>query len=68
MSEVIDVFIGPTLDPGEPVLAAPEIRVRPPVQHVDLFDPAIRDGDTVVVIDGMYHQAPCGTRKSWHAA
>ena len=63
MSEVIHVFIGPTLDPGEPVLAAPGIRVRPPVQHGDLFDAAIRDGDTVVVIDGVYHQAPAVRHK-----
>ncbi|MEH0551150.1 TfuA-like protein [Streptomyces sp. B21-101] len=52
------MFVGPTLPRSEPQLAAPDVRVWPPARHGDLFDSAIRGGDTVVVIDGAYHQAP----------
>lgn len=55
---MIHVFVGPTLSASEPVLAAPGVRVLPPARHGDLFDPTIRGGDTVVLIDGVYHQAP----------
>ncbi|MFD9562179.1 TfuA-like protein [Streptomyces sp. NPDC059994] len=55
---MIHVFVGPTLARSEPQLAAPGLRLRPPAQHGDLFDPAIGGGDTVVLIDGVYHQAP----------
>lgn len=54
---MIHIYVGPTLNPREPLLAAPQVRVRPPMRHGDLFDPAVRPGDTVVLIDGMYHQA-----------
>ncbi|MEU9714034.1 TfuA-like protein [Streptomyces sp. NPDC047976] len=52
------MYVGPTLSASEPVLAAPGVRVLPPARHGDLFDTAIRRGDTVVLIDGVYHQAP----------
>ncbi|MGW7362421.1 TfuA-like protein [Streptomyces sp. NPDC054841] len=52
------MFVGPTLPSSEPQLAAVGVRVCPPVRHGDLFDAAIRGGDTVVIIDGVYHQAP----------
>ncbi|MDW8803706.1 TfuA-like protein [Streptomyces scabiei] len=52
------MYVGPTLPPTEPVLSAPGVRVRPPVRHGDLFDTAVRGGDTAVIIDGLYHQAP----------
>lgn len=55
---MIHVFVGPTLSASEPVLAAPGVRVLPPAGHGALFDAAIRGGDTVVLIDGVYHQAP----------
>ncbi|MFD4916988.1 hypothetical protein ACFWNR_27765 [Streptomyces virginiae] len=48
------MFVGPTLPKTEPQLA---VRVRPPARHGDLFDGALRTGDTVVLIDGVYHQA-----------
>ncbi|GGU42997.1 TfuA-like protein [Streptomyces violascens] len=54
---MIHVYVGPTLHHGEPLLSAPRVRVLPPMRHGDLFDPAIGTGDTVVLIDGMYHQA-----------
>ncbi|MGW0883472.1 TfuA-like protein [Streptomyces sp. NPDC002671] len=55
---MIHVFVGPTLSRSEPQLAAPGVRAWPPGRHGDLFDPAIRVGDTAVIIDGVYHQAP----------
>ncbi|MEU9267255.1 TfuA-like protein [Streptomyces sp. NPDC048251] len=52
------MYVGPTLPASEPVLAAPGLRVLPPARHGDLFDTAIGGGDTLVLIDGVYHQAP----------
>jgi hypothetical protein len=53
---VIHVFTGPTLPAGDGVLVDERVRVCPPVRHGDLFDPAIAVGDTVVLVDGVYHQ------------
>ncbi|MET9888320.1 TfuA-like protein [Streptomyces sp. NPDC006430] len=55
---MIHLYTGPTLSASEPALAAPGLRVLPPARHGDLFDTAIGAGDTVVLIDGLYHQAP----------
>ncbi|WP_107426285.1 TfuA-like protein [Streptomyces milbemycinicus] len=65
---MIHVFVGPTLPRSEPLLAAPGVRVWPPVRHGDLFDAAIRSGDTAVIIDGVYHQAPALRHKEILAA
>jgi hypothetical protein len=65
---VIHVFVGPTLPRSEPQLAAPGVRVWPPARHGDLFDTAICGGDTVVLIDGVYHQAPALRHKEILAA
>ncbi|MFD5633652.1 TfuA-like protein [Streptomyces sp. NPDC127077] len=65
---VIHVFVGPTLLRSEPLLARPDVRVWPPVQHGDLFDAAIYDGDTAVIVDGVYHQAPALRHKEILAA
>ncbi|MDX3345853.1 TfuA-like protein [Streptomyces sp. ME02-6987-2C] len=54
----IHVFTGPTLSPEDPALQGPAVRPRPPIRHGDLFDPQIAAGDTVVIIDGVYHHAP----------
>ncbi|MFC8429259.1 TfuA-like protein [Streptomyces sp. NPDC057253] len=62
------VFVGPTLSRSEPELTAPSVRVWPPVQHGDLFSDAIGEGDTVVIIDGVYHQAPALRHKEILAA
>ncbi|MET7457831.1 TfuA-like protein [Streptomyces sp. NPDC005574] len=62
------MFVGPTLPRSEPQLAAPGVRVWPPVGHGDLFDAAIRSGDTAVIIDGVYHQAPALRHKEILAA
>lgn len=65
---MIHVYVGPTLPDCDPLLAVPGVRVRPPARHGDLFDPAIRGGDTVVIIDGVYHQAPALRHKEILAA
>ncbi|MFG2631619.1 TfuA-like protein [Streptomyces sp. NPDC048473] len=65
---MIHVFVGPTLPRSEPQLAAPDVRVWPPARHGDLFETAIRGGDTVVIIDGVYHQAPALRHKEILAA
>ncbi|WP_331738301.1 TfuA-like protein [Embleya sp. NBC_00896] len=65
---MIHVFVGPTLPRSEPSLAAPGVRVWPPIRHGDLFDAAIRAGDTVVIVDGVYHQAPALRHKEILAA
>ncbi|MFC8676841.1 TfuA-like protein [Streptomyces griseorubiginosus] len=62
------VFVGPTLHRSEPILATPNVQVCPPVQHGDLFSESIGDGDTVVIIDGVYHQAPALRHKEILAA
>jgi hypothetical protein len=65
---VIHVFTGPTLPASDPRLTALGIRSRPPVRHGDLFDSTIRPGDTVLVIDGLYHQEPALRHKEILAA
>lgn len=55
---MIHVFVGPTLPRADPVLASPCVQVWPPVRHGDLFHAAIVSGDTVVILDGVYHQSP----------
>ncbi|EST17990.1 TfuA-like protein [Streptomyces roseochromogenus] len=60
---MIHVFTGPTLSPDEPALKAPDLRLRPPIRHGDLFDPQITVGDTVVIIDGVYHHSPAVRHK-----
>ncbi|WP_435058542.1 TfuA-like protein [Streptomyces sp. bgisy060] len=65
---MIHVYVGPTLPASEPLLAAPGLRVLPPARHGDLFDTAIGPGDTVVLIDGVYHQAPALRHKEILAA
>lgn len=65
---MIHVFVGPTLPRSEPLLTAPGVRLLPPTRHGDLFDTAIRSGDTVLIIDGVYHQAPALRHKEILAA
>lgn len=65
---MIHVYAGPTLPASEPVLAGPGLRVLPPARHGDLFDTAIGGGDTVVLLDGLYHQAPALRHKEILAA
>lgn len=65
---MIHAYVGPTLSASDPVLAAPGLRVLPPARHGDLLDTAISSGDTVVLVDGVYHQAPALRHKEILAA
>jgi hypothetical protein len=60
---VIHVFTGPTLSPDDLALQDEALWLRPPIRHGDLFDPQIEPGDTVVIIDGVYHQSPAVRHK-----
>jgi hypothetical protein len=60
---VIHIFTGPTLSPEDPALNGPDLRARPPIRHGDLFDPEITPGDTVIIIDGVYHHSPAVRHK-----
>ncbi|MFE5140358.1 TfuA-like protein [Streptomyces fagopyri] len=60
---MIHVYAGPTLPPQDPVLAGPGIRLQPPARHGDFFNPVVADTDTVVLVDGLYHQAPAVRHK-----
>ncbi|WP_413754958.1 TfuA-like protein [Streptomyces sp. MMBL 11-3] len=53
---VVHVFVGPSCP--APVLRTrfPQVRLHSPIKHGDLFAEDIRPGDTVVIIDGLYHQ------------
>ncbi|MFF8601864.1 TfuA-like protein [Streptomyces sp. NPDC015232] len=65
---VIHAYVGPTLERSVPQLAGPGMRVCPPARHGDLFADTVRAGDTVVLIDGVYHQAPALRHKEILAA
>ncbi|MER6314432.1 TfuA-like protein [Streptomyces sp. NPDC001581] len=65
---MIHLYVGPTLAPTEPTLRARQLRVLPPARHGDLDDPEIERGHTVVLIDGVYHQAPALRHKEILAA
>ncbi|KQW11386.1 TfuA-like protein [Streptomyces sp. Root369] len=60
---MIHVFTGPTLSPDDPVLHDQDVRALPPIRHGDLFDPQVSPGDTVVIIDGVYHHSPAVRHK-----
>ncbi|MGW0209979.1 TfuA-like protein [Streptomyces sp. NPDC003233] len=55
---MIHVFTGPTLSPDDPALQDQALQFLPPIRHGDLFAPHITAGDTVVIIDGVYHHSP----------
>jgi hypothetical protein len=57
-SGALHVFVGPTLLGSRVRSLAPGATVHPPVRHGDLLGLAPRPGDTVVLIDGLWHQAP----------
>ncbi|MBL1109417.1 TfuA-like core domain-containing protein [Streptomyces sp. 5-8] len=60
---MIHIFTGPTLSPDDFALQGADLRVWPPIGHGHMFNSAIRAGDTVVIIDGVYHQAPAVRHK-----
>lgn len=67
MSAAVHVFCGPTITADEVVLIVPHAQVHPPVRHGDLLRLDLGPGDTVVVIDGLFHQiAPVRHKEILH--
>jgi hypothetical protein len=52
------VYVGPTLPPAEVSRTLPRAVIRPPVRHGDLLELHAVAGDTVLIIDGLFHQCP----------
>ena len=51
----VHVFHGPTIRAGEVKAVVPEAELHAPVEHGDLLRLDVRAGDTVVIIDGLFH-------------
>lgn len=61
----VHVFAGPTIPTARVSELLPDAQVHPPVRHGDLLRLQLAPGDTVLIIDGLWHQStPSGTRKS----
>ncbi|GAA4603855.1 TfuA-like protein [Actinoallomurus liliacearum] len=54
----LHVFVGPTLTAARIRSLAPAATVHPPVQHGDLLRLPTSSGDTVLIVDGLWHQVP----------
>ncbi|MEZ0115905.1 hypothetical protein ABH920_009947 [Catenulispora sp. EB89] len=50
-------FLGPTMARSAARLISKSVLFHPPIAHGDLFRLGPRSGDTVIIIDGVYHQA-----------
>ncbi|MGP4052178.1 TfuA-like protein [Streptomyces sp. 2A115] len=53
---IVHVFVGPSCPAAVLNERFPQARLDSPTKHGDLFAPDIRAGDTVVIVDGLYHQ------------
>lgn len=53
----LHVFTGPTLDVDTVRSMRPDAHVHPPVAHGDLLKLDVEPEDTVLIIDGYYHQS-----------
>jgi hypothetical protein len=51
----VHVYCGPTITPAEVLEIIPDASVHPPIRHGDLLRLAVGPGDTVVIIDGLFH-------------
>ncbi|MCI0689939.1 MAG: hypothetical protein L0Y54_22280 [Sporichthyaceae bacterium] len=54
----IHVYAGPTIPADRIRQLVPRARIHPPIRHGDLLRLAPIAGDTVVIIDGLWHQVP----------
>ncbi|GAB3977762.1 hypothetical protein GCM10029978_068460 [Actinoallomurus acanthiterrae] len=54
----LHVFAGPTITAARVRSLAPAATVHPPIQHGDLLRLRLSPGDTVVIVDGLWHQVP----------
>jgi hypothetical protein len=52
----VHIFVGPTLAGQDVAHILPGAVVHPPIEHGDLLRLSLVPGDTVVIIDGYYHQ------------
>ncbi|MDF3292253.1 TfuA-like protein [Streptomyces silvisoli] len=59
----VHVFAGPTITPERITDLLPQAEVHPPVQHGDLLRLPVTAGDTVLIIDGLFQQAPAVRHK-----
>lgn len=59
----VHVFAGPTIAADQVTGLLPGAEVRPPVQHGDLLRLPASAGDTVLIIDGLFQQAPAVRHK-----
>uniref|UniRef100_UPI002455BD0A TfuA-like protein n=1 Tax=Nocardia abscessus TaxID=120957 RepID=UPI002455BD0A len=55
--QTLHVFTGPTISPEEVLAISPRARIMGPIAHGDLFDPSIRAGDIVLIVDGLFHHS-----------
>jgi hypothetical protein len=53
--QAVHVYCGPTIAASEVLSIVPGANVHPPVRHGDLLRVDVCPGDTVVVIDGVFH-------------
>jgi hypothetical protein len=52
----IQIFSGPTISPTKVKAMLPMASVHGPIRHGDLFRLDLTNGDTVLIIDGLWHQ------------
>ncbi|MFE6868827.1 TfuA-like protein [Kitasatospora sp. NPDC057692] len=53
----VHVFAGPTVSAAEARAIVPDAHIHPPISHGDLLRLRFGSTDTVVIIDGHYHQS-----------
>ncbi len=53
----VHIFVGPTLPERAVRRLVPSATIHRPVRHGDLLSLGLSAGDTVVIVDGYYHQA-----------
>lgn len=58
MSTAVHVYCGPTITAGQVSRILPGAVIHPPVRHGDLLAESLAPGDTVIIIDGVFFQAP----------
>jgi hypothetical protein len=59
----VHVYRGPTITAAEVLKIVPGADIHPPVRHGDLLRLDVGPGDTVVIIDGVFHSVPAVRHK-----
>lgn len=52
----VHVFVGPSCPSSVLSERFPLARLHPPIRHGDLYSRVVESGDSVVIVDGSYHQ------------